>query len=76
MDKSIGMMMNKMTEELALLDPLLIPFQIYEIKEGQSQDLMTLQMKSPTWVNMQIHVVDKEVKDNGNQTIEETTNTN
>ena len=29
------MMMENMVEELATLDPLLIPFQIYEIKEGQ-----------------------------------------
>ena len=70
------MMMKNMAEELALLDPLLIPFQIYKIKGGQSQDLMTLQMRRPTLVNMQIHVVDKEVEDNGNQNIEETTNTN
>ena len=42
------MMMKNMAEELALLDPLLIPFQIYEIKEGKLQDLMTLQMRRPT----------------------------
>ena len=42
MDKGIGMMMKNMVEELAPLDPLLIPFQIYKIKGGQSQDLMTL----------------------------------
>ena len=74
-DKGIGMMMKNMAEELAPLDLLLIPFQIYKIKGGQSQDLMTIQMR-PTWVNIQIHVVDKEVENSGNQTIEETMNTN
>ena len=34
MDKGVGMMMKNMAEELALLDPLLIPFEIYEIKGG------------------------------------------
>ena len=76
MDKGVGMMMKNMEKELAPLDQLLIPFQIYEIKEGQWQDLMTLQIRRSTWVNMQIHVVDKEVEDSGNQTTEETTNTN
>ena len=33
-------------------------------------------MRRSTWVNMQIHVVDKEVEDSDNQTIEEMTNTN
>ena len=47
------MMMKNMAEELAPLDPLLIPFQIYEIKKGQPSDLMTLQMRRPAWVNMQ-----------------------
>ena len=74
-DKGIGMMMKNMAEELAPLDSLLIPFQIYKIKGGQSQDLMTIQMR-PTWVNMQIHVIDKEVENSGYQTIEETMNTN
>ena len=69
-------MMKNMAEELALQDPLLIPFQIYEIKESQSQDFTTLQMRRPTWVNMQIHMIDKEVEDNDNQTIEEKTYTN
>ena len=76
MDKGVGMMMKNMTEELAPLDPFLIPFQIYKIKEGQSQDLMTLQMRRSTWVNMKIHMVDKEVENIGNQTTRETTNTN
>ena len=70
------MMMKNMAGEFALLDPLLIPFQIYEIKGCQSQDLMTLQMRRPTLVNMQIHVVDKEVEGNDNQNTEETMNTN
>ena len=71
------MMTKNMAKELALLDVLLISFQIYEIiEENQSQYLMTPRMRKPTWVNMEIHVVDKEVEDNGNQTIEETTNTN
>ena len=48
MDKGIGMMMKNLAEELVPLDPLLIQFQVYEIKEGQSQDLRTLQMRSPT----------------------------
>ena len=70
------MMMKNKADELSLLDPLLISFQTYKIKEGQSQDLMTLQIRRPTWVNLQIHVVDKEVEDSGNQTTEEMTNTN
>ena len=52
MDKGVRMMMKNMVEEFAPLDPLLIPFQIYEIKGGRSQDLMTLWMRRPTWVNM------------------------
>ena len=54
----------------------LITFQIYEIKKGQSWDLMTLQMRMLTWVNLQIHVIDKEVEDSDNQTTEETMNIN
>ena len=34
MDKGIEMMIRNKAEELALLDPFLISFQIYEIKEG------------------------------------------
>ena len=41
------MMMRNKVDKLASLDPFLITYQIYEIKEGQSQDLMTLQMKDP-----------------------------
>ena len=70
------MIMKNKVDELAPLDPLLILFQIYEIKEGRSQDFMTLQIRRPTWVNLQIHVVDKEVEDSGNKTTEELTNTN
>ena len=73
MDKGVGMMMRNKVEELAPLDPFLIPFQIYEIKEVQSQDFMTLQMRRPT---LQVQLVNKEVEGNGNQTIEKMTNTN
>ena len=76
MNKGVGMMMRNKAKELALLDPILITFQIYEIKECQLQDLMTLQMRRPALVNLRIHMVDKDVEDSGNQTIEETTNTN
>ena len=76
MDKGVRMMMRNKVEELALLDQILIPFQTYKIKEGQSQDIMTLQMRRSTWVNLQIHVVDKEVEGGDNQTTEEMTNTN
>ena len=69
------MMMRNKALELALLDLILITFQISEIKEGLLQDLMTLQMRRPTLVNLRIHVVDKDEKDSGNQTSEETTNT-
>ena len=34
MDKGVGMIMRNKAEELASVDPFLIPFQIYEIKEG------------------------------------------
>ena len=37
---------------------------------------MTLHIRRPTSVNLRIHVVDKEVEDSVNQTIEDTTNTN
>ena len=76
MDKGVGMMMRNKVEELVPLDPNLIPFQIYEIKEDQLQDLMTLQIRRPTWVNLQIHVVDKEMEGSDNQTTKETMNTN
>ena len=33
-------------------------------------------MRRPTWVNLQIHVVDKKVEGSDNHTIEEPTNTN
>ena len=36
MNKGIGMMMRNKVEELTPLDPILIPFKTYEIKEGQS----------------------------------------
>ena len=52
-------MMKNIAEELAPLYPLLIPLQIYEIKEGQPQNLMTLQMRRLIWMNIQIHVVEK-----------------
>ena len=42
MDKGEGVMMKNMAEELALLDSLLISFKIYEIKESQSHDLISL----------------------------------
>ena len=76
MDKGIRIMMGNNLEELALLDQFLIPFQIYKIKEVHSQDLMTLQIRRPTWVNLEIHVVDKEAEGSGNQTTKETMNTN
>ena len=52
MDKGVGIMMRNKAEELAPLDPLLIPFLIYKIKEGQPWDLMTLQMRRPTLVKL------------------------
>ena len=61
---------------IGLAIPILITFQIYKIKEGQLQDLMTLKMRRPTLVNLRIHMVDKKEEDSGNQTTEETTNTN
>ena len=67
------MTMKNVAEELAMLDALLIQFQIYKIKRGQSKDLMILQMRRSTWVNMKIHVVDEEVEDIGNQTTKEMT---
>ena len=70
------MMMRNKAKELALLNPVLITFRIYEIKKDQLHDLMTLQMRRPTLVNLQIHVVDKEEEESGNQTIEEMTNIN
>ena len=69
-------MMRNKAKELALLDPFFIPFQIYEIKEGQPYNLMTLQMRRMTWVNLQIHTIDKEVEDSSKQTTKETVNTN
>ena len=70
------MMIRNNAEELALLDPILITFRIYEIKKDQLQDLMTLQMRRPTLVNLQIHVVNKKDEESGNQTTEEITNIN
>ena len=70
------MMMRNKVDESAPLYPFLISFQIYKIKEGHLQDLVTLQMSKETWMNLQIHVVDKEVEGSGNQTKKETTNTN
>ena len=70
------MMMRNKAEELALLDPILITFRIYEIKKDQLQDLMTLRMRSPTLVNLQIHVVNKEEEKSGNKTTEEMKNIN
>ena len=48
MDKDVELRIRNKVEELAPLDPFLILFQIYKIKEGQSQDLMTPKMKRPT----------------------------
>ena len=76
MDKGVQMMMRSKAEKLAKLDPILITFQIYIIKEGQLQGLMTLQMRRPTLVYLRIHMVDKDEENNGNQTSEETMNTN
>ena len=76
MDKGIGMMMRNKVEELASLDPMLITSQIYELKESQLQDLMTLQMRRSTLVNLRIHMVDKEMEDSGNKTTEEMMNKN
>ena len=76
MDKGVEITTRNKSMELALLDPILITFQIYEIKEVRLQDFMTLQMRKLTLVNLRIHVVDREEKDNGNQTTEKTTNTN
>ena len=59
-------MMKNKAEELAPLDPLLIPSLIYKIKEGQAWVLMTLQMRKPTLVKLHFHMVDREVKDNDN----------
>ena len=70
------MMMRNKVDELAPLDPFLISFQIYKIKEGHSQELVRLQMRRATWMNLQIHVVDKEVEGSGNQTTKDMTNTN
>ena len=42
MDKGVGMMMRNKMEEFAPLNPFVTTFQIYKIKEGQSQDLVTL----------------------------------
>ena len=62
------MMMRNKVKELAPLNAFVITFQIYEIKEGQSQDFVTLQMRRPTLMNLRIHVVDKEVEDSDDQT--------
>ena len=70
------MIMRNKAEELAPLDPFLVPFQIYEIKDGQPQDFMTLQMNRLALMNLRIHVIDKEVEGSDNQTTEEPTNTN
>ena len=66
------MILKNKTKELAPLDLFLI----YEIKEGQTQDFMTLQLRRPTLVNLRIPMVDKEVEGSDNQTIEEMINTN
>ena len=52
MNKDVGMMMRNKVVELAPPDPVLIPFQIYEIKEGQSYELMTIQIRWSTLVNL------------------------
>ena len=70
------MMMRTKADELALLDPILITFQIYKIKEGQLQDLMIFHMRRSTLVNLRIQMVDKEVEGCDNQTTNEMTNTN
>ena len=66
MNKGIGMMMRNKAEELAPLNPFLI----YEIKESQPHDLMTLKMRRRTLVNLRIHMIAKEVESSDNQTTE------
>ena len=69
-------MMKNKVDELASLDPLLIPSLIYKIKEGPPRVLTTLQMRRPILVKLHFHMVDREVEDSGNRITEAMMNTN
>ena len=67
------MMMRNKVEELAPLNSFVITFQIYEIKEGRPKDFTNKETDFDEFANP---CGRQRGEGNGNQTIEETTNTN